>query len=216
MVRNRTASRPMRPKALPPTIDTKAGLDSRTLARGRSSGSRCVCSGRMPRVFKCDPVWTTHRRVSYDSRTTESDGGSPTNDGEVTVESVRDPKTPIDCYKAIIDMLVNEVRLRGAGHQVSERGVFSQAPAHQEFNRLIGSLSQDQRTLVAEMLQDERHDAIHDVLSTLTWWIITRGVGITFQGLVMPVDVSGGGLHGDYVGRCQGWQWPDKPEPSTR
>lgn len=59
------------------------------------------------------------------------------------------------------------------------------------------------------MLQEERDGAIHDVLAGLTWWIDCQEVGFTFRGESMPVDLSGMGLHGDYIGRREGWDWPD-------
>ena len=59
------------------------------------------------------------------------------------------------------------------------------------------------------MVHDERTSAIHDVLADLTWWITTRRVGLTFNGQPMPVELSGMGLHGDYVGRLNGWEWPE-------
>jgi hypothetical protein len=59
------------------------------------------------------------------------------------------------------------------------------------------------------MLTHERESAIHDVLATLTWWIDCRDVGLTYQGAAMPVQLSGMGLHGDYVGRQDDWEWPN-------
>jgi len=65
-----------------------------------------------------------------------------------------------------------------------------------------------QRQMLAQMLHAERVAAIHDVLAVLTWWVLTRGVGLTFRGEPMPVELSGQGLHGDYIGRLDDWQWP--------
>jgi hypothetical protein len=119
-----------------------------------------------------------------------------------------EPSRPIDAYTAIIDQLVNETRTCGAGFQVTDKGIFSKAPAHRQFNEFIASLSADQRKLLADMLQQERDGAIHDLLAVLSWWIDCRHVGFTFKGQPMPVDLSGMGLHGDYIGRRDGWEWP--------
>jgi hypothetical protein len=121
---------------------------------------------------------------------------------------MHDPATPIDAYKAIIDQLLNETRRLGSSEHVAKSGIFSKAPAHREFNDFIGSLNRSQRELLARMLQEERDGAIHDVLAVLTWWVVSREVGLTFHGEPMPVDLSGMGLHGDYVGRREGWDWP--------
>lgn len=119
-----------------------------------------------------------------------------------------EPNTPIDVYKAIIDQLVGETRLSGASSHVAESAMFSKAPAHTEYNAFIRSLSPKQRELLSRMLQEERDGAIHDVLAALTWWITSREVGFTFRGKPMPMELSGMGLHGDYVGRRDGWDWP--------
>jgi hypothetical protein len=116
--------------------------------------------------------------------------------------------TPLDVYKAIIDQLVGETRLSGSSSRVSQSALFSNAPAHRGYNKFIRSLSTEHRELLSRMLQDERDSAIHDVLALLTWWITARDVGLTFRGKSMQVELSGMGLHGDYVGRRDGWEWP--------
>jgi len=121
---------------------------------------------------------------------------------------MNEPTTPIDAYKAIIDQLVDEVRIYGSAAHVAERSFFSKAPAHARFNEFIQKLPHEDRILLSEMLQEERDGAIHDVLAALTWWITARDVGLTFRGEPMPVELSGMGLHGDYVGRRDGWDWP--------
>ena len=125
---------------------------------------------------------------------------------------MNEPTTPIDAYKAIIDQLVGETRLLGSSDRVAESGTFSNAPAHHGFNQFIRLLSPEHRVLLSQMLQEERDGTIHDVLAALTWWITARGVGLTFHGQPMPVEVSGMGLHGDYVGRQDGWNWPSSAE----
>jgi hypothetical protein len=121
---------------------------------------------------------------------------------------MNEPNTPLDVYKAIIDQLVEETRLLGSSSHVAERQFFSKAPAHREYNEFIRSLSGQQPELLSRMLQEERDGTIHDVLAALTWWISVRDVGLTFRGKRMPVDLSGMALHGDFVGRRDGWDWP--------
>jgi len=60
------------------------------------------------------------------------------------------------------------------------------------------------------MLRTERRGAIHDVLARLTWWVECEGLGLTLDKTPMPVDLSGMGLHGDFVGRMADWEWPDE------
>lgn len=117
-------------------------------------------------------------------------------------------QTALDVYKSIIDEFVNQTRRYGSSSHVAESGIFSNAPADGKFNEFIGTLSQTQRELLAEMLQEERDGAIHDLLVALSGWIDCEDVGLTWQGKEMPVDLSGMGLHGDFVGRRDGWEWP--------
>lgn len=124
---------------------------------------------------------------------------------------MKDPKTPREAYQAIIDELATTVR-GGAGDLVATEGIYSRAPAHKKFNQFLKSLSAEERTLVADMLRSERDGAIHDVLAALTWWLSCRDVGLTFRSKPMPFELSGEGLHGDFVGRCTGWEWPDDDE----
>jgi hypothetical protein len=125
---------------------------------------------------------------------------------------MNEPTTPIEAYRAIIDQLVDEVRPSGSSEHVAEQSLFSMAPAHARFNEFIRKLSPEDRALLSEMLQEERDEAIHDVLAALTWWITARDVGLTFRGEPVPVELSGMGLHGDYVGRREGWDWPSSEE----
>ena len=108
----------------------------------------------------------------------------------------------------MIDQLGTETRLYGVGSQVAEKGIFSNAPDHQEYNAFIRSLSPAQRTLLARMLSEERDGTIHDVLAALTWWLTAQEVGLTYRVEPMPTEWSGEGLHGDYIGWRDGWAWP--------
>jgi hypothetical protein len=107
-------------------------------------------------------------------------------------------------------------------HGVREKAVvqentFPDLSDDRVFNPFIKSLTTAQREMLAQMLHAERVAAIHDALAVLTWWILTGGVGLTFRGERMPVELSGEGLHGDYIGRLDGWQWPkDDTQPAPQ
>jgi hypothetical protein len=119
-----------------------------------------------------------------------------------------EPSTPVEAYKAIIDQLVEQTSVGVSERLVRDDAVYSKAPNHDAENEFIHSLTEKQRRLVAGMLHDERTSAIHDVLAVLSWWLECRQVGLTFRGEPMPFELSGMGLHGDYVGRCGDWEWP--------
>lgn len=125
------------------------------------------------------------------------------------------PTTPIDAYKAIIDHLVNETTNSVTVRLVRESGNYSNAVGSEKFNAFVASLTQEQRELLATMLREARIGAIHDGLAELTWWLLCREVGLTFRGEPMPFELSGMGLHGDYIGRLDGWEWPPENQPGT-
>jgi hypothetical protein len=115
---------------------------------------------------------------------------------------------PVEVYKQIIDQLVQRSHSLGA-QLVTKEGIYSKAPAFRHTNDLVCALTPEQRVVLAEMLTHERESAIHDVLAALTWWIECREVGLTYQGKPMPTQLSEMGLHGDYIGRRDDWEWPN-------
>lgn len=122
------------------------------------------------------------------------------------------PQTPLEIYRAIIDQLAEETRVQGAGSYLARSGRFSNAPDHEEFNTYLQALDDADRKLIAEMLESERNSAIHDALALLTWWIDCSDVTLCVHGDEMPIGQSGMGLHGDYVGRVDDWEWPSTDE----
>jgi hypothetical protein len=123
-------------------------------------------------------------------------------------------RRPVDAYKALVDQLVNETAHSVTQQLVTERGYFLETADNAVFNKLVRALTPQQRGLLGDMLLQERCDAIHDVLAVLTDWASIKGLAFTFEGQPMPVDLSGMGLHGDFVGRLDGWEWPDNDDPT--
>jgi hypothetical protein len=117
------------------------------------------------------------------------------------------PRSPALAYRQIIDQLVAESESLGA-RLVQKEGVYSKSPDEDVANQLVARLTSADQTTLAAMLASERRAAFHDALATLSWWVTCRQIGLTYRGEQVPVDVSGMGLHGDYIGRLGGWQWP--------
>ncbi len=117
------------------------------------------------------------------------------------------PSSPVDAYKQIIDYLVERTPSLGA-RLIKEKTIYSNAVGMEKMNELVHSLTEEQREILTEMLTHERMSAIHDVLADLTWWIECREIAMTYRGETMPVQLSGMGLHGDYIGRRADWKWP--------
>jgi hypothetical protein len=123
-------------------------------------------------------------------------------------------RRPVDAYKALVDQLVNETTHSVTQQLVTERGYFLETADNAVFNKLVRALTPEQQRLLGDMLLQERCGAIHDVLAVLTDWVSIKGLAFTFQGQPMPVDLSGMGLHGNFVGRLDGWEWPDNGDPT--
>lgn len=122
------------------------------------------------------------------------------------------PSQPIDVYKRIIDDLVEKTP-SAAGRLVTEEGVFCRGehPLGREMNDFVKNLSESQRKTLAMMLTCERREAIGEVLAGLTWWMTCHRVALFVGADPVPVDLSGMGLEGDYIGRLEGWDWPPTP-----
>ena len=143
------------------------------------------------------------------AKLTSSSQAWPTTQGAAQMASSR---RPVDVYKEIIDQLVNETTQSVTQKLVIERGFFLKTSHHAVFNELVRPLTPAKRKLLGDMLLSERRSAIHDVLAVLTWWILCGGLAFTFEGEPMPVELSDQGLHGDFIGRLQGWDWPDEQQ----
>ncbi len=115
---------------------------------------------------------------------------------------------PKSVYMNFIDQLVEDSNPISS-KLISEDKLFSKAVGHEKYNAFVSKLSSEQRQLLSEMMKCERESAIHDVLASLTWHIECNNVTLNYKGEEMPVQLSGMGLHGDFIGRLsKEWDWP--------
>jgi uncharacterized protein DUF6547 len=123
------------------------------------------------------------------------------------------PEDPAEVYKWIIDDCVNFAKDVRAERIRSGIPYSPNDPSAPE-ELLLKSLSPAHRKTLAQMLDESRSGGVHDLLARLTWWIDCHGLRLTYRGQPVPVDFSGMGLHGDYIGRLdqeEKWKWPDEP-----
>lgn len=118
-----------------------------------------------------------------------------------------------DTYREFIDGLVDAAPSLAA-RLVREEGIASKAPAAAAANELVSCLSPADRATLARILEAERAGAIHDVLANLTWWLDTGRIRWSAGQEPMPPGLEGG-LHLDFVGRLEGWDWPDRAAVQT-
>ena len=113
-------------------------------------------------------------------------------------------------YQSIIDELASKTAATSArAKRAAENQPFPTA-AHAEFNALLATLEPTQRELLASVLLRERRSAVHDTLAVLSARYENEGVVWSHEGLPLPMALSGMGLHGDFAGRLDGWEWPDE------
>ncbi len=124
-------------------------------------------------------------------------------------DTCKDDMTPLEAYENMIDLLAFGYLSKSmSAKRLFERDNFdTNNPDNREQGRFLTDLTKKQREMIALMLLEEREGVIHDILAMLTWRI-DSGLELLWNGEPMPVDISGMGLHGDYVGRRDGWKWP--------
>jgi len=72
-------------------------------------------------------------------------------------------------------------------------------------------LNEDDRMLIAQLLQESRDAGIHDTLRHLNEEILCNGMKISIGGVELPEEPFGMTLYQDWVGRVQGeYEWVDE------
>ena len=76
-------------------------------------------------------------------------------------------------------------------------------------NGLLEKLDDRERNALADFLLGTYRSAVHDVLAELEWMRCCKDMTITVEGEILPLGAYEG-LHCDYIGRLQDWEWPDE------
>jgi hypothetical protein len=121
-------------------------------------------------------------------------------------------------YQKFIDQFVElastEViadRIRKNGH--SERTNDSDLPldAQEEARKsFLLSLSDSNREIVAQLIEEAQSSAIHDVLASIEGMHTCGGLDLIVDGYPLPKDPFWGSMHMDFVCRQAGEPWPEE------
>ncbi|WP_143748378.1 DUF6547 family protein [Mesorhizobium carmichaelinearum] len=121
-------------------------------------------------------------------------------------------------YQKLIDEFVELAsseaiagRIRKDGH--SERTNDADLPLDlQEKARkaFLLSLSESNREIVAQLIEEARNRAVHDILSSIEWMHTCGGLDLIVEGHPLPKDPFWGSMHMDYVCRRAGESWPEE------
>ena len=112
----------------------------------------------------------------------------------------------LDDYKAIIDDLVKISESVPA--QWCIRGAYPDTTENSSINKLLSSLSEDQRKVIALMLSNAKSSGIHDTLAYFSEKQNIDGLVFTLNGRPVPTEPFGTELKYDYIARKAGDSWP--------
>ncbi len=128
--------------------------------------------------------------------------------------------TPLEEYQEFVDSLVRR-RESVEARRVRE-GVWHKEPHPDQardselltsvlqeqvkYNELLAGLSQDQRELIAEIVQHARDSSFHDVLVLMT----DKDYRLTRNGVELAFEPYGTPSFYDFVARRDGTPWPTK------
>ena len=113
-------------------------------------------------------------------------------------------------YKKFIDDLV-ERRDDVVARRVRDKLLWPTTAAKNlvQQNKIIESLNEDDRKIVAEMLQEARDSGIHDTLVYLNEQMLLNEMRIVINGTELPVEPFDSMFY-DWVARRDGDIWPDE------
>ena len=122
--------------------------------------------------------------------------------------------TALKLYKSFIDDLASGQMQNSVGvKRVREKLLWPDTASDEltRQNKIIESLNDEERSIIADMLQEERDSGIHDVLVYLEDQMCLNGLRIVINGVELPVDPFWDMYH-DWQYRRSGESWPDERE----
>ena len=118
--------------------------------------------------------------------------------------------TPFDLYKKFIDDLVRIIPSVNA-RWVREHRDWPKTPKNERINAALSDLTEEQREVLAELLQHARNGGIHDTLAYLDGQTNLENLRMSWAGVELPVEPLALELHEMWVARRGGSPWPDAP-----
>jgi hypothetical protein len=114
----------------------------------------------------------------------------------------------LEKYQEIIDIMV-ERRPCVLAKRIAEENYWPEGAAHAKFNSILASLTPEQRSAVAELLQSARDGGMHDTLMVLSEKMNLEGLRFTANGEELPHEPYGTEIFFDWVARLNGEPWPN-------
>jgi hypothetical protein len=110
-------------------------------------------------------------------------------------------------YKLFVDDLVKLKPSVDANW--AKRGYWPQTPDNEKINGFLARLSQEEREILATLLDDSRSSGIHDVLVYLQGQFDNGNMKIIVDNTEIANSPFGTELHYDWTCRVNGDEWPE-------
>ena len=111
--------------------------------------------------------------------------------------------TKLESYKSFIDDVV-ELKKSSISSWV-EKGSYPETPDNLERNKILSTLSDEQRLELAKIIQESNESGIHDLLA-----LLNESAEIEYKGIRLPKEPFDTELNFDFVARSEGDEWPNQ------
>ena len=114
----------------------------------------------------------------------------------------------IRLYKEFMEGLLEQrPDMRAERIKAKNKMVWPKAEMYQKYRSFFGGLSDENKNVLADLLQDTRDAAIFDTLEYFDDTINLDGLHVTQNGIEFPKVFFGGDFHNDWVALLQGDFW---------
>jgi len=113
----------------------------------------------------------------------------------------------LDEYKSMIDELVE--RSSSTKAEWVKRGQFPEAAENETINKVLSSLSSEQKSVIAALINDAKSSGVHDALAYFSELQNLNSLKISINQIELPVEPFGTELNFDYIARQSGDEWPE-------
>ncbi len=109
--------------------------------------------------------------------------------------------TQLESYKSFID---DVVRIKKSTISTwVEKGSFPEVSDNLKRNEILSTLTNEQRTELAKIIQESNESGIHDLLA-----LLNDNASIEYKGVKLPKEPFDTELNFDFVARSEGDSWP--------
>jgi len=107
----------------------------------------------------------------------------------------------------MIDQLVD--RSSSAKAEWVKKGLFPETEGNESINRVLSSLTSEQKSVIAALINDAKSSGIHDALAYFSELQNLSNLKMSINKSELPIEPFGSELNFDYVARLSGDEWPE-------